>query len=133
MIKEEIKKEIENYKTLKWYETSRGKSVIILGVIFLITFWFRSFLAILILPIIYLVKKGSKTGIILAGLYSGFLTIVNIAVYIENNRNEQGDFYSSMTPVYIFIGILIFTIILLKNAYIVEKNKSKLSADEVAK
>ncbi len=133
MTKEEIKKEIKNYNSLKWYETSRGKSVIILGVIFLITFWFRSFLAILILPIIYFVKKGSKTGIILAGLYSGFLTVVNIAVYIENNRNEQGDFYSSMTPVYLFIGILIFTIILLKNAYIVEKNKSKLSADEVTK
>ena len=133
MIKEEIKKEIENYKTLKWYETSRGKSVIILGVIFLITFWFRSFLAILILPIIYFVKKGSKTGIILAGLYSGFLTIVNIAVYIENNRNESGDFYSSMTPVYLFIGILIFTIILLKNAYLVEKNKGKLKTEEETK
>lgn len=133
MIKEEIKKEIENYKSLKWYETSRGKSVIILGVIFLITFWFRSFLAILILPIIYFVKKGSKTGIILAGLYSGFLTIVNIAVYIENNRNESGDFYSSMTPVYLFIGILIFTIILLKNAYLVEKNKGKLKIEEETK
>jgi hypothetical protein len=133
MIKEEIKKEIENYKSLKWYETSRGKSVIILGVIFLITFWFRSFLAILILPIIYFVKKGSKTGIILAGLYSGFLTIVNIAVYIENNRNESGDFYSSMTPVYLFIGILIFTIILLKNAYLVEKNKGKLKTEEETK
>lgn len=27
MIKEEIKKEIENYKSLKWYETSRGTTV----------------------------------------------------------------------------------------------------------
>jgi hypothetical protein len=132
-MKEEIKKEIENYKSLKWYETSKGKSVIILCLIFLITFWFRSFLAIFILPIIYFVKKGSKTGIILAGLYSGFLTIVNIAVYIENNRNGQGDFYSSMTPVYLFIGILIFTIILLKNAYLVEKNKGKLKTEEDAK
>jgi len=77
---EEIKNEVENYKTLKWYESFRGKSVIILGVIFLLTSWHRLFLALLILPIIYFVKKGSKSAMILAGIYSVFLTIVNSAV-----------------------------------------------------
>lgn len=131
MIMEEIKKEIKNYKTLKWHESSRGKSAIALGVIFLLTSWNRFLLAVLVLPIIYFVKKGSKTAMILAGIYSGFLTIVNIALYVESNRNEQGDFHSSMIPIYIYLGACVLCVIFLKKAYKVEKNKNILNTDQV--
>jgi len=125
MSKEDIKKEIENYKNLKWYESSRGKSVIALIIIFLITSWHRLFLSLLILPIIYFVKKGSKSSMILGIVYSCFLTIVNIAVYITNNRDDQGGFYSSMMPIYLYLGLLIFIIFFLKKSYKVEKSRDK--------
>jgi len=129
----EIKSEVENYTSKKWYQSYRGKSAILLGIIFLLTSWDRLFLALLILPIIYFVKKGNKSAIILAGIYSGILTIVNIAVYIEKNRNEQGDFYSSLVPVYIYLGIYVFIFILLKKSYKVEKLKNKANTNEVVK
>jgi hypothetical protein len=130
MIKSEIKKEIENYKTLKWYQTSKGKSLIIISVIFLITFWYRSIVALPMLPIIYFVRKGSKTAIILAGLYSVFLTLVNIGVYIVINVYEKGGYDPNWRPVYVFIGILIFAFIYLKDAYDVEKSKDKFKIEE---
>ena len=99
----------------------------------MLTAWDRLFLALLILPIIFYVKKGKKSAIILAGIYSGILTIVNIAVYIEKNRNEQGDFQSSLVPVYIYLGVYVFIFILLKKAYKVEKLKHKPVSPEVAK
>ncbi len=133
MISDEIKNEVENYTSKKWYQTYRGKSAILLSIIFLLTAWDRFFLALLILPIIYFVKKGNKSAIILAGIYSGILTIVNIAVYIKKNRNEQGDFYSSLVPVYIYLGVYVFIFILLKKAYKVEKIKHKPILTEVAK
>ena len=120
----DIKNEVENYKTLKWHESFRGKSTIILVVIFLLTSWHRFFLALLILPIIYFVKKGSKSAIVLAGIYSIFLTIVNSAVYVENNRNIQGNFNSSLLPLGIYLGVCVFVIIFLKKSYKVEKNKT---------
>lgn len=126
MSKEDIKKEIENYKNLKWYASSRGKSVIALIIIFLITSWHRLFLALLILPIIYFVKKGSKSSMILGVVYSCFLTIVNIAVYITNNRDDQGGFYSSMIPIYLYLVLCILVIFLLRKAYMVEKNRKKI-------
>ena len=126
MSKEDIKKEIENYKNLKWYASLRGKSVIALIIIFLITSWHRLFLALLILPIIYFVKKGSKLSMILGIVYSCFLTVVNMAVYITNNRDDQGGFYSSMIPIYLYLILCILVIFLLRKAYMVEKNRKKI-------
>lgn len=133
MVKDEITKEIENYQNLKWYESSRGKSVMVLGVIFLISFWHRWFLAILVLPIIYFVKKGSKGAMVLAGIYSGFLTLVNIAVYFTGNLGEQENFNSSMTPIYIYLGAYILAIVLLRKSYKIEKNVKSKYADAVGK
>jgi len=126
MSKEDIKKEIENYKNLKWYASLRGKSVIALIIIFLITSWHRLFLALLILPIIYFVKKGSKLSMILGIVYSCFLTVVNMAVYITNNRDDQGGFYSSMILIYLYLILCILVIFLLRKAYMVEKNRKKI-------
>lgn len=133
MINDEIKNEVENYTSKKWHQTYRGESVILLSIIFLLTAWDRLFLALLILPIIFYVKKGKKSAIILAGIYSGILTIVNVAVYIEKNRNEQGDFYSSLVPVYIYLGLCVFIFIFLKKAYKVEKAKQKSVSTEAVK
>lgn len=130
---DEIKNEVENYKTLKWYESFRGKSAIILGVIFLLTSWHRFFLALFVLPIIYFVKKGSKSAMVLAGIYSIFLTLVNSAVYIEKNRDAQGDFNSSLLPLGIYLGLCVFTIIFLKKSYKVEKLKHKVGAKDLDK
>ena len=82
MIKDDIKNEAENYTSKKWHQTYRGKSAILLGVIFIVTSLDRLFLALFILPVIYYVKKGSKLAIIFAGIFSGILTIVNMVVYI---------------------------------------------------
>ncbi len=130
---EEIKNEVENYSTLKWYKSFRGKAAIMLGIIFLLTSWHRFFIALLILPIIYFVKKGSKSAMILAGIYSVFLTIVNGAVYIENNRDAQGDFHSSLLPLGIYVGVCVFVIVFLRKSYRVEKLKHKTTSIEVAK
>ena len=100
------------------------KTITLLGIIFLITSFNRLLLAIIILPIIYFVYKGNKKAMILAGIYSGILTIVNIAVYIENNRNEQGDFYSSLMPAYIYLGLYILALVFLKKSYKTEKLKT---------
>ena len=127
MTNDEIKNEVENYTSEKWHRTSRGKSVILLGMIFLITAWDRLFLALPVLVTIYYVKKGSKLAIILSGIYSGVLSLVNVVLYIEKNRNEQGDFHSSLIPVYIFLGLFVLVLILLKRAYKVEKSKNGVS------
>lgn len=130
---DEIKNEVESYKTLKWHESFRGKSAIVLGIIFLLTSWHRFFLALLILPIIYFVKKGNKSAMVLAGIYSIFLTIVNSAAYITNNRDAQGNFHSSLLPLGIYLGICIFVIIFLKKSYKVEKMKHSTHLKEVAR
>lgn len=133
MINDEIKNEVENYKTLKWHESFKGKSTIALVIIFLLTSWNRFFLALLILPIIYFVKKGSKSAMIIAGAYSVFLTLVNSAVYITNNRDAEGNFHSSLLPLGIYLGVCVFVIIFLKKSYKVEKIKNKLVSTEVTK
>ena len=126
MISGEIKNEVEGYNSTKWSQSLRGKSMVALGIIFFITFWYRSFLAILILPVIYFVKKGSRSAMILAGIYAGVLTIVNVAVYIGNNYNEQGRFESSVTPIFIYLGVYIFVLNLLRKAYVIEKLRTTI-------
>ena len=121
MISDEIKNEVEGYNSTEWCQSLRGKSAVALCIIFVITFWYRSFLAILILPMIYFAKKGSRSAMIIAGVYAGVLTIVNVAVYIGNNYNEQGGFESSVTPILIYFGMYIYALNLLRKAYVIEK------------
>lgn len=119
---------LENYGVLRWYQTEKGNALIFLGILFLLTSWYTLFLAFFMLPIIFYVKKGNKIAIILAGLYSMFLTIVNISVYITKNtenRTIQSGF--NLKPVYFCLGILVFIFIFLIKAYKEEKSKNKSS------
>jgi len=92
-------------------------------ILFFLTFWNNIFLPIIFLPIIYFVHNNSKNAMILAGIYSIFLTLVNIALYIEGHRNEQGQFSSSLIPVFIYLFLLINIMVFLKKSYIIEKQK----------
>lgn len=122
MKNEDIKKEVDNYTSLKWNQSFRGKAVIFLFVVFLLTSWLRLFLAILILPVIYLVKKGSKSGIILAGIYSGILTIINSILYLGYYNTQIGS-YLGIKPIILYVVIYVFVLINLIKAYKVEKLK----------
>ena len=126
MANEEIKKEAENYNSIKLLSSYRGTSMIYLIIIFLFAFWNRSLLAVLILPLIYYIKKGNKIAMIIAGVYSGLLTIVSMAVYIENLRHTQeGITNSSLAPVALFLATYVFAIIFLIKAYKVEMLRKK--------
>lgn len=132
MKNEDIKKEVDNYTSLKWNQSHRGKAVIFLVVVFLLTSWLRLFLAILILPVIYLVKKGSKSGIILAGIYSGILTIINSILYLGYYNTQIGS-YLGIKPIILYVVIYVFVLINLIKAYKVESLKGKLDLDKVIK
>ena len=120
--KSEYKNEVK-YASQTWYQGSRNKAVIFLSLIFLLALWYRFILAIILLPMIYFVKKGKRSAMILAGIYSGILTFINVAVYIENNRDGQGLFYASLMPVYIYFGMYILSIIFIVKSYKVGRIK----------
>lgn len=107
----------------KWYE-EKGEVMVILGVLFILTVWNRFVLALILLPLIYSIKKGNKISIVLTGIYSGFLTLVNMSVYIENNRNQQGNFEtSSAMPILVFLLVYVFLVVYLIQTY---KHKIKI-------
>lgn len=101
---------------MNWLYTNKGKAVVILGVIFIESFWFRSFMALLLLPLIYFVWRRSGVGVILAGVYSGILTIVNSAVYISANYNPQGEFIGSLQVLLIFWALFAVSVGALRRA-----------------
>lgn len=102
----------------KWYEGDRGVVLIFLIVYFVYMIWGYLFFSLAVLPLAYLIRKGSKAAIITSGLYFGFMTIVFIANYIENNRSAAGIFASSLNPVYIY---LIAYIVLCRYLYLAFK------------
>ena len=94
---------LESKSGSKWHEDNRKVASVLLIAYFIYMIWGYLFFSLAVLPLAYLVKKGSRAAIIISGLYFGFMTIVFIANYIENNRDAAGIFASSLNPVYIYL------------------------------
>lgn len=112
-------KEVKS-NTTKWYESP---VIIVLGVIFLITLYYRTILALILLPLIFSVKKDSRTSMILAGIYVVILTFVNISVHSANEISKYGEVTSAKLPL-IYLGLCIYSIVLLVKAYKAKKLKN---------
>lgn len=112
-------KEVKSNVT-KWYESP---VIIVLGVIFLITLYYRTILALILLPLIFSVKKDSRISMILAGIYVVILTFVNISVHSANEISKYGEVISAKLPL-IYLGLCIYSIVLLVKAYKAKKLKN---------
>ncbi len=110
--------QVDDYKTLKWNKTYRGISTMLLIGFFLVAVWSNLFLALLLVPLLWLVSKGKKGAMITSEVYLVLLTLTLIAGYIEANRNTAGDFVSSLTPIYLYV---IFCGITLRYLYLASK------------
>lgn len=106
------------------FGTGKSKAILLLIIIFVVTAWYRLFLSLPLLLLVFYVKRESKTAIVLAGLYSVFVTAVNIAVYVEGERDAQGIFDSSVMPIYTFLGLMIALLVYLARSF-----KDKVSTD----
>jgi len=105
------------------FQTNNKKAFYLLIAIFLVTAYYRLFLSLPLLLLIFFVKRESKIAKVLAIPYAIFVTVVNISVYAAQGYNEQGVFDSSGVPIYIFLGILIAFLVYLTRSF---KEKSTM-------
>ena len=117
-------------KNFNFLKSLKGKLIVLLVILFLVTAWYRFLLAIILLPIIYFVKKGNRFSIIFSGVVSLLLTFVNIAVYVENNRDINGYFSSSLNP--IFLHLVLFALILVSLIKVYKDKENKYDHEKSA-
>lgn len=116
-------KQVEQYKSLKWYKTHRG-----VAAIFLILLSLASPLIFTILGFIFsylLIKKASVGLVITTKIYSIILGFIILARYVESRRDINGNFSSSPDILYFIIFFTGLTVFFLYKAYKVEKLRSK--------
>lgn len=112
-----MENKVQQQGSSTFLESNNGKAVVLLAVTFLITAWYRLFLSLPLLVLLFFVKRKSKIAIVIAGLYSIFLTVVNVSVYAAGGYNEQGVFDASVAPIYIYVGLLIATLVYLVRSF----------------
>lgn len=112
-----MQKDYNQKSRARLFETNNAKAVVLLVIIFLITAYYRLFLSLPLLLLIFFVRRENKMAKILAGLYAIFVTLVNISVYAASGYNEQGVFDASVTPIYVFLGVLIALLVYLTRSF----------------